>query len=191
MSSMEDGSHNFCTRCGRNLEPGVAFCPECGLRVPGKTDEQVREEKEQIRTFMQKRMKWAAIMMLVYSIPFLFIGAYIIVCADSLVTELFTNPMYAEAIDFYGVTEAEMKNLFDYLGILYVISSLFGVISSVLCIKRRLYWVAMVTCILSFLLGAAGFFALFMGLGAFWLILSSKLGFEEYSEQFDEEFSKI
>lgn len=188
---MEESSQNFCTRCGRKLEPGTAFCPECGLRVPGKSEEQVREEKEQIRGFLQTRLKWAAAMMLIYSIPFLIIGVYISVSLDSLVNELFTNPAYSDVIDFYGLTESEMTDLFGYLGILYIISSLFGIVSSVLCLKRRMYWVAMVLCIMSFLTGAAGLFALFMGLGAFWMILGSKLGFQEYADQFDEECSKL
>ena len=190
MPFMEE-KKQFCTRCGRYLEQGVSFCPDCGLRVPGRSQEQIEEEKAQVRSAMNTRLKWAGIMMLVYSIPFLIIGIYIFVCLDGFVNELFTNPAYADYVDFYGLTQDEMTAFLKYVALIYIASSACGIVSSILCFKRRLYWVAMVLCVMSFLMGTMGFFGLFIGLGAFWMLMSSKLCFEEYSDRFDDEFSKI
>lgn len=184
-------NQNFCEKCGQYLNEGAAFCPACGKRVPGRSPEQVEAEREGIRTAMASRLKWAAIMMLAYSIPFLLIGIYVSVSLDTLVSELVNNPSYESYMELVGLSEAELHDLLQQSGILFIVSSLCGVLSSVLCFRRRLYWGAVILCILSFLIGSTGFFALFMGLGAFWLLLSSKLVFSEYSERFDEEMAKI
>ena len=54
-----------------------------------------------------------------------------------------------------------------------------------------MYWVALILCIVSMFTGAMGLFALFMGMFAFWTILTSRLAFNEYSEQFEDELSRI
>lgn len=187
---MED-EKKFCTRCGRYLEQGVSFCPDCGLRVPGRSPEQIEEDKAQVRSLMASRLKWAAVMMLVYSIPFLILGVYISVGLDGFVNELFTNPAYSDYVEFYGLTQDEVSGVLRYAAIMYIVSSVCGIASAALCMKRRMYWVAMILCVMSFLLGTMGFFGLFIGLGAFWLIMSSKLCFEDYSDKFDEEFAKM
>ena len=184
-------NQNFCEKCGQYLNEGAAFCPSCGKRVPGRSPEQVEAEREEIRSVMSSRLQWAAIMMLVYSIPFLIIGIYISVSLDSLVNELISNPTCESYMEMVGLSESELRYVLQQCGILFIVSSVCGIPSSLLCFKRRLFWVATVLCILSFLIGSTGFFALFMGLGAFWLLLSSKLAFTEYSDKLDEELSKI
>lgn len=186
-----DNNQKFCTRCGKQLGQDVTFCPDCGLRVPGMAPEQVEQERGMVREILDSRLKWAAAMMLIYSIPFLILGVYIAVGVDGFVDELFTNPAYADYVDFYGLTPDEVTEICQYVSIMYVVSSICGIVSAVLCLKKRMYWVASIFCVLSFLLGCVGFFALFMGLGAFWLIMTSKLGFQEYSEKLDAELEKI
>ena len=63
--------------------------------------------------------------------------------------------------------------------------------SSVLCWKRTKYWIAVILCIVSMFTGAMGLFALFMGMFAFWTILTSKLAFVEYQDQLEGELDKI
>ena len=184
-------NQNFCEKCGQYLNEGAAFCPACGARVPGRSPEQIEAEREQVRSVMASRLKWAAMMMLVYSIPFLVLGIYISVSLDSIVSELINNPSYESYMELIGLFETELHTLLQQCGLMFIVSSVCGILSSVLCFKRRLYWVAVILCILSFIIGSTGFFALFMGLGAFWLLLSSKLAFDEYSDKLDEELAKI
>ncbi|MBQ8179400.1 MAG: zinc ribbon domain-containing protein [Candidatus Methanomethylophilaceae archaeon] len=181
----------FCTKCGQNLSASVRFCPACGARVQGPSDEEISAEKGALVEAMTGRLKLAAVMMAVYSVPFLILGIYCIVDASGLATEVFKEPAFAEAIAYYGLTQAEVADLFGSMGILYILSSVFGLASAFLCYRRKMYWVALIACILSFLTGVAGLFALFMGLLAFWMILGGRFAFEEYADELDQEFEKL
>ena len=178
--------HNFCVKCGISLDDSDRFCPNCGERVPGMNPEQVAEEKETIRGALDSRMKWHIIMMMLYAVPFLFLGIYIMYNSDFLVDFIMENPI--EGMD---LTEDLVVQGVKVLAVAYLISALSAVVSSVCCYKKKYYWVAVVTCFISMFTGIAGFFALFMGMFALLQIITSKLGFEEYSEQLESELNKI
>ena len=184
-------NQNFCVQCGELLAPEAKFCPACGTRVPGRNPEQVEAEKQAVRDVMKSRLNWAIALMLIYSVPFLIIGIYISVDLDGLANMIMTDPMYADIVDYYGLTYDEVHDVFQVAGYAYILSSLCGIVASVLCWKRSMYWVALILCIVSMFTGAMGLFALFMGMFAFWTILTSRLAFNEYSEQLEDELSRI
>lgn len=186
-----EDNQNFCYHCGHSLTPEQRFCPECGTRVPGRNPEAAEQEKAAIKEAVGKQIKWAAIMMLVYSIPFLVIGVYIAVAADSMTDLIWNDPNTQSYIEQYGLSYDEIHAYFQYASIVYIISSLCGIASAYLCLKRQHFWPALILCILSFLTGAAGFIALFIGILAFWMILAGKMGFKEYEEKLDEQLSRI
>ncbi len=188
--SMEE-NQEFCVRCGHYLTEGAQFCPECGLRVPGRSPEQVEAEKEQIRSLISKRLDYAAILMLIYSVPFLIVGAYLVLDLNGVVQMLLSNPTYADLISSYGLTESELHDFLMWSSVAYIASSAMGIVSAVLCHKRRMYWLALSLCVMSMLTGVAGFIAMMMALGAFWMILSSKMAFREYESRFEEELSRM
>ena len=202
---MED-NQNFCVQCGQILADDAKFCPACGARVPGRNPEQVEQERQAVRDVMKYRMYWAVALMLIYSIPFLIIGVYLAVDLDSIVNMLMTDPLYADYVDYYGWTYDQLHEVLYYASFAYILSSVCGIVSSVLCWKRTQYWVALILCIVSmftgamglfalfmgmFATGAMGLFALFMGMFAFWTILTSKLSFREYEDQLEGELNKI
>lgn len=186
-----ESNQNFCYHCGHMLTPEQKFCPECGTRVPGRDSEAVEQEKTEIREAVGKQLKWAAAMMLVYSIPFLVIGIYVVVAADSMTDLIWNNSNTQSYIEQYGLSYDEIHSYFEYAAFAYIISSVCGIISAYLCLKREHYWPALILCILSFMTGTAGFIALFMGIMAFWMIMSGKLGFKEYEEELDSQLSGI
>lgn len=187
---MED-NQNFCIHCGEILATDAKFCPKCGARIPGRNQEQVEEEKQAVRDGMKYRLYWAIALMLIYSIPFLIIGIYLMVDLDGIVNMIMTDPLYADYVDYYGWTYDQLTDVFQIASYAYILSSVCGIISAALCWKRRFYWVALVLCIISMFTGAMGLFALFMGMFAFWTILTSKLAFQEYQDQLEGELSKI
>ena len=187
---MED-NQNFCVQCGQILADDAKFCPACGARVPGRNPEQVEQERQAVRDVMKYRMYWAVALMLIYSIPFLIIGVYLAVDLDSIVNMLMTDPLYADYVDYYGWTYDQLHDVLYYASFAYILSSVCGIVSSVLCWKRTQYWVALILCIVSMFTGAMGLFALFMGMFAFWTILTSKLSFREYEDQLEGELNKI
>ena len=190
LSSMSD-NQNFCVHCGQTLAVDAKFCPACGTRVPGRNQEQVMEERQAVRDVVKSRLNWAVALMLIYSIPFLIIGAYLLVDLDGIVNMIMTDPLYADYVDYYGWTYDQLHEVFQYAGYAYILSSVCGIISAVLCYRKTMYWVALILCIVSMFTGAMGLFALFMGMFAFWIILTSRLGFREYQDQFEEELNRI
>lgn len=91
---MEADNQNFCTRCGHMLSESARFCPECGARVPGRNPEQVEEEKQAIRSAMDRQLRWAAILMIIYSVPFLVIGVYTAFSVESMAASWSTIPTF-------------------------------------------------------------------------------------------------
>ena len=188
---MEADNQNFCTRCGHVLSASARFCPECGARVPGRNPEQVEEEKEAIRSAMDRQLSWAAVLMLIYSIPFLVIGVYTAVSMDAMVDLVVNDPNFSSYADAYGLTYDEVHAYFEYAAYAYIISSVCGLVSAVCCWKRTHFWVALILCILSIFTGAAGFLALFMGFIALWMIIGARGRFREYAANFEEMLSRI
>ena len=163
---MED-NQNFCVQCGQNLAEDAKFCPACGARVPGRNPEQVEQEKQAVRDIMKYRLYWAIALMLIYSIPFLIIGVYLAADLDGIVNMILTDPLYESYVDYYGWTYDQLHEVLYYASFAYIL------------------------CIVSMFTGAMGLFALFMGMFAFWTILTSKLSFVEYQDQLEGELSKI
>ena len=159
---MEADNQNFCTRCGHVLSESARFCPECGARVPGRNPEQVEEEKQAIRSAMDRQLRWAAILMLIYSIPFLVIGVYTALSIDSMTDLVVNDPNFSSYADMYGLTYDEVHEYFEYAGYAFILSSVLGLVSALCCWKRSHFWVALVFCVLSVFTGAAGFVAMFM-----------------------------
>ena len=144
-----------------------------------------------VREFMDKRLKWCTILMLIYSVPFLFIGIWYNLNAADLAQTLMTDPLYKDVVDMFELTYQEAVDSYEVVGIAYILSAIFGFISAFLCWKKRMFWVATITCLLSLITGVAGFFAIFVGLITLWMIFSSKLAFAEYSEQYEEALESI
>lgn len=165
--------NNFCTRCGHSLSGMDKFCPECGFRVPGRNPEQEAKEIEALDNALDTRVKWAGYLMLAYSIPFLIMGIWVLVDQSYII-----DTLWGYYQDYAGVTEAELEEFVRYAGYMYIVSSVAGIASAVFCIKKKMFWIALVLCMVSMLTGVAGFLSLFMGLIALWIILTSKPVFD-------------
>lgn len=187
---MED-NQNFCIRCGEVLATDAKFCPKCGVRIPGRNQEQVEEERQAVRDGLKYRLYWAIALMLIYSVPFLIIGIYFVADLDGIVNTIMTDPFYASYVDYYGWTYDELYDVLQVASYAYIISSICGIAAAVLCWKRVGYWAALVLCIISMFVGATGLFALFLGMFAFWAILTSKLSFKKYEGQLEQELNQI
>lgn len=189
---MESGeAQNFCTHCGHVLTADQRFCPECGTRVPGRNPEAVQQEKADIKYGIGRQLVWAAALMLIYSVPFLVVGIYVALSAESMTDMMFDDPTILSYIEQYGFTRQDVLDYFEVASIAYIISSVCGIVSAYLCYTKQHFWPALILCVVSVMTGVAGFVALFMGLFAFWLILSGKMGFKEYESELDSELSKI
>lgn len=139
------------------------------MKVPGRTTEEDKAEAEAVNSLLSKRLNIAVALILIYSIPLLLLGLYILIDASTISDALF--PTYEE---HFGYTHDEMDLLVEWTGYTCIISSVLGIVAAALSYKRRAYWVAVFLCIVSMFTGVLGLLALFMGMVAFWLILTSK-----------------
>lgn len=160
---------NFCTRCGRKLSENDRFCPECGFRVAEPDPEEQKAAEAAVFDAMASRLRISVVLMLIYAIPMLILGLYILVDASTI-----TDVLYGAYQEYAGVTEAEIDQLVKWAGYAYLVSGVTGCAASALCLKTKAYWVAVTLCMMSMFTGVMGFFALFMGMIAFWLVLTSK-----------------
>ena len=94
------------------------------------------------------------------------------------VAQLVNNNMNTDGITGakFGAAAKAMTNIFYY-------NKTLGIFNT--------FWIAVILCIVSMFTGAMGLFALFMGMFAFWTILTSKLAFVEYQDQLEGELDKI
>ncbi|MDO5861675.1 MAG: zinc-ribbon domain-containing protein [Thermoplasmata archaeon] len=182
---------NFCTHCGHFLQQGERFCPECGTRVPGANPEEVAREKAELKEAVGKQLRWASILMLVYSLPFLAIGVVFLFGADAVTDYVTSTDTFASYVDYYGLTADEVHSYVQYSSVAFLASGLCGVGSAVLCWKRTKYWAAVLLCVVSVFAGSTGFVSLFLGLLAFWMIVASKPAFREYEGKLDDALSRI
>ncbi len=184
-------SQNFCRHCGQTLAANSRFCAACGTRVPGRNQEEVEQEKKMVRDAAATQLRWASNLMLIYSIPFLIAGLYVLLSIDSLVDMMMNDATVRDYLDYYGLTSDDLYSYFEYAGYAYIVSSICGLGSAILCRKRTKYWAAAGLCIVSVLLGVAGFLALFLGLIAFWMIISGRMCFIEHEAELESILDNI
>ena len=168
----------FCERCGRKLSPQDKFCPECGMMVANDTSSGDALFMEEAFQRMESRLNLASFMMLIYAIPLLFVGIYILIDSATIADTLFS--IYQE---YAGVTESELDQYVKWVGYTCLASGVMGTVSAALCYKRCAFWAALFTCILSTFTGVFGFLALMLGMISFWLILSGKPVFDKHKVQ--------
>jgi hypothetical protein len=183
---MSDDRTGFCSQCGVALGTNTKYCPECGVRVPGRSPEQVAEEKEAIRASLKARLMWSGVFMLIVAIPMLCAGIYRLVDVDSIINLVLNDPYWSQLVANYGMSESEVRSIIENFGYAALASGIFGLIVAATCFMRRFYFVALLACMMSALFGTAGFFGLILGLIVFWMILSSRYGFKEHEAGLDE-----
>lgn len=177
---------DFCAKCGIKLSSDVYYCPSCGYHIPGKKEAEVKVEKDLVRTTLQSRAKWAGYLMLIYGIPLLIMGVYYMVASGSIADALWNDPNVHKQLVDWGITYDELVKYLQYWGIGWFVSGAMAILSSLLCIKRKSYVLALILCVVSVIFSITGFITFLFGLIAFWLVASSKLGFEEYKDDLEE-----
>ncbi|MDO5852791.1 MAG: zinc ribbon domain-containing protein [Thermoplasmata archaeon] len=188
---MEEDTSGFCAHCGHYLKDGERFCPECGTRVPAADPEEAARERAEVKEAVGRQLRWASIILLVYSIPFLALGIAFLLFSDGIADYVFSDGAFDSYIEYYGFTQDEVRTYLQYSALAFLASGLCGIASAALCWKRTRYWLAVVLCILSVFAGSTGLLSLFLGLLAFWMVIVSKPAFREYEGRLDEELSRI
>jgi len=166
---------NFCPACGKSVPPGTQYCPACGNCLTDQVQE--RRETEAEKRMGADRIKIAAILILIYSIPLILFGIYFYVAAGDLTNELFSNPDFAAIVAPY-YTPAALESFIELMGLASIIAGSIGVVTAILAFLRKFWVLTIILCIMSALIGALTLFGLILGLIAFWMLYKARPVFE-------------
>ncbi|MBR2255539.1 MAG: zinc-ribbon domain-containing protein [Candidatus Methanomethylophilaceae archaeon] len=169
---------NFCSSCGRKLEAGMQFCPQCGAVVSGsEADQRTKEMMGEYREIMtENRRLWLLMLLGVYSIPVIVSAIIILVDAGNLASAVFGNDNFQNWIHSHDLhyTESDIKNYITIAGATGLVSGICVFVSFILTYKRTLWIVAVATCILGAVFCFWSVFGIIIGFLVSWLIIGSK-----------------
>ena len=169
---------NFCPACGRNVSPGTEFCPACGMRLSGPAEVSVTAVTEKKG---RDRINIAVALILLYSVPLIFLGLYVLVNAAAIAEMLFKfyedTPVYSVLTEYYTVET--MTAFLKQTAAAAIAGGAAGITSAVLALKRRLWAPTILLCLMSAGIAIMSLIGLVMGLIAFWLLYKAKPAFAD------------
>jgi len=181
----------FCSECGRSLDPGMQFCPQCGMIVKGSEAEQEFEEKRKQFSLAvnEGRRMWLVFIIGIYAIPVIIAAAWSLIDASSLASTIWSSDEFQNWISSHGYsfTEADIKNYITYASALALGSGACALVSLIMIYTRKSWLVAVVACFIAAFLCFWSIFGLIIGILVAWMILSSKDLFVNGSETAEEE----
>lgn len=172
----------FCTGCGRELEPGMQFCPQCGRVVAGSEAETKFKEQigEASRTANDIRRTWLIFFLLIYAIPVIIAGLYALIDASSLADSVWASSEFQSWIDNHNLNydRDDVKTYITVAAALITLSGLCAIGSSVCIYKKQRWVVAVILCCAAAILCFWSIFGMIIGFLMTWLIADSKDLFE-------------
>ena len=173
----------FCAGCGRTLEPGMQFCPQCGRVVAGsEADEEFKQRSAEIENILKEsRMNWLVFALAVYAIPATISTLIALVDAGAIANTIWSNDDFQNWIIHHGYTDLTVENVKNYILIvsgLGLASGLLALLSMFCVIKRKMWKVAVFACLAAAILCSWSLFGVFAGLLVTWLIYSVKDSFQ-------------
>ncbi len=176
-----DKAINFCTACGRNLEPGMQFCPQCGQMVPGSDAEaELKSRASDIDAFMREsRLNWILFAVAMYAIPVTIFGLMALLDAGATADMVWSNSEFQNWLSTHGysVTVDDVRTYLLVAAGTAFGSGLCALVSMACVIKRRMWKLAVVACFLAAVLCCWSIFGFFIGMMMTWLIYSVKDAF--------------
>jgi len=169
---MDDDSLNFCTSCGAPLRESDTFCTSCGAGVGNKEQPQAQN-----RIVYPKSGKLLVVVILsaVWAVIAVLLGIYVISAADTIVSNL--GPDTLNTFMNLGYGPDDIANMITIIGAVILASGVFAAVTAVLSFLKKFYFIALIACIISAVLGLS----LLIGLVGFivaFLIHSSKHEFD-------------
>ncbi len=150
----------FCVRCGRNLEGGDVFCPECGKPV----GDPVRGNAQYVAapgrsTFA---LSLATAMVLVYSLFAIVLGLALLTMGDAILAMMEQDPA---AYEGFGLTPESFGQILPMAIAVFLVSGVLAAISAAFVINRKNHTVATLACLGATLVLFVSFDPLMVGIG--------------------------
>ena len=172
----------FCTSCGAELDPNAVYCPACG--IPVTTEAAAEVYADGMKALAEMRVFKASLYLAIATIPSLILGIYFLVSADSLAQtalEMAEEMFGHQFIIDNNITEEMLKDTYVTSGYVLTGIAAIGLIGSLLCYKKRMYWVVLIISMIVLIAGVTTIVGLIVGILALWNIMSSKPVFDQPS----------
>lgn len=154
----DDGTHIFCSNCGKVLSKYYKYCPECGVRIVYDTN--IDDFRPLFHTSAEIRLNWSTVILGIF-------GAFSILVA---IPELFFSESVADMIKFFigpdtwdqlikswGITRLDFVLSLQNIGACHLITGIFSLLSMYLCLHRTYF-------VWAFSLALASSFTILIGL---------------------------
>ncbi|MCL2296496.1 MAG: zinc ribbon domain-containing protein [Methanomassiliicoccaceae archaeon] len=147
---MDEEKNNFCTSCGAPLRDSDTFCASCGSTREAARTYSSSQQYSQSQA-KKNTLPFIGIACLLWAAVALFIGIFFIYCIDYLVDAIMADASW----DVYSETlnEESLRSLFLTIGAILIASGAFSAISAILCFLKKMYIVALISCIIASVLG--------------------------------------
>ena len=180
----------YCTGCGKAIEPGMQFCPQCGLVVSGSAaDEEFKEREKKIgEILLESRRNWLVFLLAIYAIPAIIASIISLVDAPSAAASIFQSDAFQTWLTDHGLhyTQADIQNFITTGAAMSLLSGICASVS-LLCVYTRKRWiVAVITCFAAAILCFWSVFGIIIGFLVAWMVMGSKDIFLDQPVQTDE-----
>ena len=176
----------FCSKCGKTLEPGMQFCPQCGEIVSGSaTEEEMKEkQKEFYGIMLYARRNWLIFLLAIYAIPVIVFALIALLDASSTASAIWSSTEFQEWIRSHGFnySQQDIQNYITYASGLALASGICAAISLACVYMRKKWIIAVAACLAASILCFWSIFGIIIGFLVTWMIVGSKDIFEENPE---------
>ena len=173
----------FCSGCGKTLEPGMQFCPQCGMVVSGSAaDEEFKEKQKEFRSFvLESRRTWLVFLLAVYAIPVIVASIIALVDASSTASAIWASSEFQDWIHSHSlnITEQDVKNYITYAAATGLASGLCALISLIFVYLRKKWIIAFIACFAAAILCFWSVFGIIIGFMVAFMIYGSREIFED------------
>ncbi len=173
----------FCTGCGKNLEPGMQFCPQCGKVVSGSAaDAEMKENmQEMAEVAIQMRRKWLTFLLFVYAIPVVIAGIIALADASAVTDAVWSSDEFQSWISSHGYdfSKDDVSTYITWASVFILLSGLCALGSGVLVYRKRKWIAAVILCLVASMLCFWSVFGLIIGFLVTWMLIDAKPLFDD------------
>lgn len=173
----------FCSECGKTLEPGMQFCPQCGTVVSGSAaDEEFKERQEEFKALvLNTRRNWLIFLLAVYAIPVIIAGIIALVDAASTASAIWSSTEFQNWITTHSIhmTQQDLQNYITGVSAMSLVSGICAMVSLVCIYRKKMWIVAVIACFAAAFLCCWSIFGMIIGFMVAFMIVGSRDAFED------------
>ncbi len=169
----DDGTHIFCSNCGKLLSKYYKYCPECGIRIVYDTN--IEDFRPLFHTSSEIRLNWSTVLLGIFGAFLILISIPEIFFSNS-VTDAFISVIgqdsWNDYLKTYGITRLDFTLSLQNVGACQLITGIFSLMSMYLCLHRTYF-------VWAFSFALASSFTILIGLlfiprllNMFWMFIS-------------------